>query len=644
MNKKIVFANVLALASLCAFAQEENSVKSLEEVVISDSKFPLAKEKSGKVIVKITAEDLKKNAGQSVASILSTIAGVEINGNHSVAGKNQEYYIRGGRSRQTLIMIDGIPVTDASGISLQYDLRLISVDQVESIEIMKGASSTLYGSGAATGVINIQLKKSSTKAIAGNAFFNVGSQDTATKENNYAPNDYMQGFSVNGTLNKVKYVASLNHNNTTGMSEAKGDNFEPDGADKLNALVRFGVAASKKMDLDFFTNYDRLQNDFDGSYDGVNSADRSQNTASTEQFRFGFSPKVKYNKGEFVIHTAFNTVERGYSILDTYSNTVNDSKYKSRSATADAFNKYTISERLFVVVGGQFQFHEMNSKSKYESIPNTTAKFSTIDPYATIVYNSKLGFNINTGARYNMHNVYGNHLVYNFNPSYVFKKVPLKLLASYSTAYITPSLYQLYSPYGNLDLTPEENSTLEAGFETDLGSKKLLINAVAFQREETNTFEFFTDTTTWESKYINIDGTNVAKGVESMISYVFNAAWKISGNYTFTQTEEKLNRLLPKHKANVSLDVKATSKTLVTLAYQFVDKRKDAFYDAANFVVAPVQLKAYKLVNLNVRQELLKDKLQFFASATNLFNEDFVEVFGYNTKGRNFKIGLNFIF
>ena len=75
-------------------------------------------------------------------------------------------YIRGGRNHQVLILIDGIPVTDASGISLSYDLRLLPVEQIESIEIMKGASSTLYGSGASTGVINITLKKAGKKAIA----------------------------------------------------------------------------------------------------------------------------------------------------------------------------------------------------------------------------------------------------------------------------------------------------------------------------------------------------------------------------------------------------------------------------------------------------------------------------------------------
>jgi vitamin B12 transporter len=191
MKKKVYHFGAFALLfCMTTYAQEQEN--QLKEVVISDSKFALAKEKSGKVIVKITAEELSKQPGQSIASILSTVVGVEINGNQSSGGKNLGSYIRGGRNHQTLIIIDGIPVTDASGVNLEYDLRYLTAEQVESIEVMKGASSTLYGSGAATGVINITLKKASKKELSGNSFFSLGTQTTADKVN-YRPQDFNQG-------------------------------------------------------------------------------------------------------------------------------------------------------------------------------------------------------------------------------------------------------------------------------------------------------------------------------------------------------------------------------------------------------------------------------------------------------------------
>jgi vitamin B12 transporter len=84
-------------------------------------------------------------------------------------------------------------VTDASGINLSYDLRLLPVDQIESIEIMKGAASTLYGSECSY-VINITLKQIK-KAIAGNVYMNMGTQVVA-KENSTKINDFNQGFSL----------------------------------------------------------------------------------------------------------------------------------------------------------------------------------------------------------------------------------------------------------------------------------------------------------------------------------------------------------------------------------------------------------------------------------------------------------------
>lgn len=643
MNKKITLVSAFVLTSLGLFAQENDSIKNLNEVVVSSSKFDLPKEKSGKVIVKITAEELQKRNGQSVANVLNTVAGVEVNGNLGRNGKNLDLYIRGGRSQQNLIMIDGIPVTDASGISLQYDLRLIPIEQVESIEILKGASSTLYGSGAANGVINIILKKSAKKEFSGNAYMSMGSQETIDLNNNYVPQDFSQGFSLNGTINKINYLATLNSNEATGMSEAIGT--EEDKTSKVNSLVKLGYNVTDKLALNFFANFDRLKFNFDNTFDNLNNPDTPFNVATSEQFRFGFAPKFSYKRGEFTINSAFNTIERNYNMFSSWSGSIDESNFKSRSINVDLFNKYDIiQEHLFLVVGGQFQFHEMNSKDKYDQIEKEKAKFSTIDPYFTVVFNSKIGFNVNGGVRLNTHNVYGNHWIGNFNPSYTFNKFPLKVLASISTAYIVPSLYQLYSPYGNLELKPEEDLTIEAGFETNLIDKKLLLNAVAFHREEKNPFGFYTDPVTWSSNYINNEGINNAKGVESMISYAFNQKIKLSGNYTFTQNEKQFDRLIPRHKANAALDIQATSRAFFNVSYLFTDKRNDAYYNASTYSTDKVVLSAYKILNATLKYELVKNQFTVFANATNILNEEFIESVGYNTRGRNFKVGFNFLF
>ncbi len=643
MNNKIVRISALfVLITSCALAQKKDTIVSrieLDEVVISDSKFALPKEKSGKVITKITSEDLKMKEGQSVATILNSVAGVEINGSQSAAGKNLGYYIRGGKSSQVLVLIDGIPVTDASGISFQYDLRLLPAEQVESIEIMKGASSTLYGTGAATGVINITLKKSGKKSIQGNAYLNAGTYNTASTSKT-SPQDYNQGFSVNGNAKKMNYFASLNSTETKGMSQIASPNanvtYEEDRFSRINYLAKLGYKASDKLTLVFFGNYDKIDNDYDGGFDNTGANDISQNHSKSEQSRFGFLPKYKYNNGEFVLNSSFNQIARSYDELDTYSGTVGYSKYDSRNVNADAYNKYEITKSLFVVAGTQYQFFDMNSVTPYGGVARESSKFNMIDPYFTGVYTSDFGLNVNAGVRLNIHSVYGNQLVYNVNPSFDFKAFPIKVLASYSTAFVTPSLYQLYSPYGNTALTPEKNSTVEAGFETNLLDKKIRFSSVGFYREQDNFIGFSS-----AYKYINIEGVNKAKGVETEITFALNQKLKWISNYTFTQVDKALDRLIPKHKVNSSLDYQICPKTTFNVNYQYVDGRNDAFFDGNTYATQKVVLGSYQLVNATARYELVKTRLSVYGTVNNILNADFVENVGYNTLGRNFKLGLN---
>ncbi|MQP52478.1 MULTISPECIES: TonB-dependent siderophore receptor [unclassified Flavobacterium] len=645
MNKKFIGLSVFTLATAFAYAQESDTLKvtNLKEVVVSDTKFAQSKEKSGKIIEVITAQDLEAKKGQNLANVLSQVAGVEINGNQSFNGKNLGYYIRGGRNRQVAIYIDGVPVSDASGINIEYDLRLIPVEQIEKIEVMKGASSTLYGTGAATGVINITLKKSAKKEISGNAYINMGTQNTSETSKTSAQ-DFNQGLSVNGTINKVSYMTTLNSTETKGMSEAAGEDFEEDTFSRVNVLQKIGFKANDKLSFEFFGNYDRIKNTFDNSFDGfIANSDDLNNNSFSEQFRIGFLPKYKYNKGEFAINAGASTIDRVLNISNSWSGTIDNYNYSGRSASIDAFNKYNFSKQVYLVLGVQYQYFDMTQKDAYTDVAREGAKFNLLDPYANFVYNSNFGFNLNAGLRLNFHSEYDTYYVLNINPSYTFKNLPLKILGSISGGYITPSLYQLYGPYGNLGLTPEENATAEFGFESQLLDKKLTINAVGFYREEENTFGFYYNSATFESYYINIDGTYNAKGVEASVRYTLSERFNIGGNYTFTQVEKQLNRLIPKHKGNVDVSYLFKRGTF-GIQYQYVDQRNDAFYNSNIWATQAVDLSAYKLVNSNISYELLPNRLQVFGAVTNILNEDFQEIIGYNTRGRNYKLGLNFMF
>ncbi|MFD2824060.1 TonB-dependent receptor plug domain-containing protein [Lacinutrix iliipiscaria] len=639
MNKKNVLGMLCILSTVFGFSQTEpNVIKpvSLEEVVITDSKFKIKRENAGKVITKITQKDLEKLQGKSIAEIISMTAGVEINGVKSNAGQNLSYNIRGGRNRQVLILIDGIPVTDPSQIANDYDLRLLNADQVESIEILKGASSTLYGSGAASAVINITLKKASKDKLAAN-FRSVLGTNMSSTDDNYAVEDFKNSVAVNGTLNKFIYLASFGNQFTDGLS-AVANGTESDAFNAINGNLKLGYSFSDAFNMNVYGSFDTYKTDFDDGFSGTDA----DHVSISDQYRLGIAPEFKYKNGSITLNAAYNAIER--DIQSSFP-----AQFNAKSYIADVFNRYNFKETLFTVIGVHAQQNEMESfaipfgSSAFEqSINPEDATFTIIDPYVNVVYASDFGLSVNAGARLNNHSEYGSHVVYSANPS--FKKEVgfgyVKGLASYSTAYITPSLYQLFEPtYGNDELQPEENTTIEFGAEIHF-SNKATLSLVYFNRRETN-FIDFVDLGSFTYQYKNVDESFTASGFEFVADYNVSEKLKFQANATYTNVEEDLNLRLPEFKINASIDYAISEASVVSLRYQFNDDRRDSVYNSTTFMNDDVTLESYNLFDFYVSHKIAKDKITLFANVTNILNEDYQELYGYSTRGRNVNIGFN---
>ncbi len=632
MKNKVAFLCALVLMFGINKMKAQEKTEKLKEVVVVATKFEIEKEKVGKIIYKISSEDIKNNKGKSVTDLLNDIAGIHIAGNNSVAGKNKSVYIRGGREYQTLVLIDGVPLSDPSLISNSYDLRLLSLNQIESIEVLNGASSTLYGSGAATAVINIKLKEAKDKKLTLNYLTSFGTNNTQT-ESSIDLNEFNQNLSISGNLGKLNYTASLNTSYLDGMSEAsqsKSDiDFEDDKFNSINSYLNIGYNFSKNIRFNIFGNFDK--NDYD--YDAGGFSDSKINNGEDKQSRFGFSSNIKYKKGSFKLITSFNNNNRSFHNYNSWTDLTDFYEYIGNSFFLEIVNNYKFSNYFQIISGVNYQDQNNETSTPYAEIDSNLAKYNVVDPYLSAVYNSNFGFNLNVGARLNVHSEYGSHLVYNINPSYNFSK-KIRFISSYSTAFIAPSTYQLFSQYGNIDLKPESNTSIEAGFILSL-LKKIELNTVFFYRETKDAIilpDFIT--------YQNTDENSNAKGVEANLDVDILKNIKMKFGYAFTHKSSDKD-YIPKDKITAQIESNAIKNTYLSLRYKNVSKR--TYFDQWG-TGEDIVLKSYSLFDLYGSYEIIKNRATVFLQINNILNADYEEVIGYSTKGRNIKIGLDLNF
>lgn len=648
MKKQLLIVSALAFsfANTNLLAQKNdvknNKVETLEEVVVTATKFKLKKENTGKVITKITQEELQQNAGRSVIDILNNVVGIDVRGINTNATEPRSIYIRGGRSRQVLVLIDGVPVTDQSAINQEFDLRLLTISQIESIEILKGASSTLYGSGAVTAVINIILKKTSKNKVSGSFETSFGTNQTATVQSKESADNNLNA-SINGTLGKFNFLTTFNMSKIAGMSSAKSNTnavFEEDGFYSNNTLVKLGFKFNEQFSIESFLNYD----EFDYSFDAGAFSDTDVNVGNQNQFRYGLKPSFKYNKGELYLLASVNEVKRGLDQFNSFAGTLDNYKFNGRSVNLDLVNKFEFSDNLQLIAGVNYQEHSNQTETPFATIDKDVANFNTIDPYASLVYITDFGLSANVGTRLNMHNVYGNHLVYDGNFAYsAFKNetTSIKLLTSYSTAFIAPSLYQLYDGFaGNIDLNPESNKTFEAGFEASF-QDWINVDVVYFNRKEEDAIIY--DNTTF--KYAN--GSSDANGFEVNTKIVPTSYLTFNASYTYVDRDqfEDFDDYIPANKIIAGVDVTALKNAFFNVTYRNVGER--TIFDrwgSYGTVGEDVILSSYQILDFTANYKLLDDTVTFFGAITNLLNEDYDDILGFSTRGRNYKLGVRLQF
>jgi vitamin B12 transporter len=624
MVAAVIFSGQLKAQNITPIATND-STKSMDEVVITATKFPKRQSETGKVVTVITNAQLQRSSGKDLSQLLNEQAGLVINGANSNPGKDKSVFLRGASSKYTLILLDGIPVTDPSGVGGAFDLRLLSIDQIERIEILKGSQSTLYGSDAIAGVINIITKKSGSKNIGAAGTVSYGSYNT-----------FKGNAVVNGSTQKVDYNIGYTYFKTDGISEAAdktgNSNFDKDGYKENSFNASVGIKATDKLKISPFF---RLA-DYKGNYDDDAFTDGA-GKYNSKFLNTGFISQYKLSQGAI-------TLQYGHAKTDRiFDGTYGKSDFKGRLDNAELFYNTAVGNYVQLLSGINFQQIKMLDTTASKKDPSVTLT----SPYISLYLHNLHGWNVELGGRYNNHSKYGSNFTYSFNPSYLIDKTT-KLFFNYSTGFKAPTLYDLYGKYGsNENLKPEKSTSIEAGVQTTLAENKIELRVVAFDRK-------IKDAIVYGPSFININQDRQHdKGFEIEPTFFINKNLTVRTSYAFVDgdvttpngakdtTYFNLIRR-PKHSFSINIACQASKNLFVNANLKTFSKRTDLFFDPVTFEQSTVELKAYALLDVYAEYKLADGKVKVFADAKNITNSKYTEVYGFNTLGFNLNAGISF--
>ncbi len=649
--KKIFLAAAVIISST-AHAQSDTT-KNLETVVVTANKIEQKQNETGKVITVISRAMLEQNRGRSVGELLNEQVGIIIGGANNNYGTNQTVYVRGGSSANTLIMLDGVPLNDASGVTSEFDLNTFALDQIERIEILKGAQSTLYGSDAVAGVFNF-ISRKTEKGLHADGQISAGSFGTV--RGSIGVRGEKNGWQYNAAYSLLSSKGFSSATDTTGKAGYEKDQFK-------QQVVQFGIGYTKikNLELRAFGKYNFNEADIDA---GAYRDDKDYNY-TTKNFIAGFQSKYNLKKSYLMLIYNYNQYDRSYkddsvdvagvpyASSDPFSFIFQDGKYYGHSHYAELFGNFKLSSRINFVSGVDYRKNNTSQTYAYAikdfgnfiSLPlnRDTASTDQYSVYGSVLYNDQKHFSLGIGGRFNHHSVYGNMHTFSVNPAYSIKRY--KIFANVSSAYRVPSLYQLFSEYGNKNLKPERSVNYEAGIQYQ--SEKINARLVAFKRDIKDVFAFYTDYTTYVSYYINYDKQK-DHGAEFELTVKPVKSLVTSFNYTYTYGHlETLNNAgkdsifynlyrRPKHIFNIRVAYQPTEKLILSVSARSVS----AFYEP-RYLADALKVKGYTVFNAYGSYKL-KKQIRLFADIQNITDEKYADQPGFNTRRFSVHGGLAF--
>lgn len=610
----VVMGLVLAM---CGSAAAEEVFTQMKEVVVTATRDEIPIEQVGSSITVVTAKEIELQQKQTVADVLRMVPGLDVatNGSFGVTS----VYMRGAKAEHTLVLMDGVEMNDPSHPNGGYNFANLTVQNIERIEILRGPQSTLYGSQAMGGVINLITKRGEGKPEA-SLSIEAGSHHT-----------FQENANLSGSTRFMQYALDVSRLDTGGISAAnsKNGNTENDLYQNSTVSARIGIAPTDNLDFDGMVRYTRSHTALDGYPPPLYSlSDVPGYYLTTDQL---------YVRGEANLSLFNNLWEQklGVSLNDSRQDYSDSSYLNGQSVKADWQHILHINRLNDLTCGVEHKEDHAESDGMERKHAHTTSVYvqdhlKLFDRWFTTL-----------GLRVDDHSSFGTEATYRLTTAYNVLETGTKIRGSYGTGFRSPSLYELYAPAlpmwgflgGEPDLKPEKSRGWDVGLEQSIPSIKTTIGLSWFSNTFKDMIRYTTDPLTWSSYYENAARAH-ARGAEITAALQPFENLQLKAAYTYTETEDdtigsttygKEWTYRPKHKYSIDTSYRFLQKGTINLGLIYVGNR---YRDSSN----TQKMGNYTLVNLAGSYDITKN-LQLFGRIDNLFDREYEEVYGYGTPG-----------
>lgn len=641
MNTRILTAALLAAApatpALAQTAPELAGDKGNEGIVVTALRTPLAVERISSNVTVLDEEAIVALQPVAVTDALLRTPGISLSRNGGY-GTTTSLRIRGADAGQSVMVIDGMRISDPSSTAGGYGFSNLFTDDIDRIEILRGPQSILWGSDAIGGVVNVRTRRP-TRPLEGSFALEAGTYDTVSAR-----------AGIGGTSEAIDWRLAGSHFTTRGIS-ARANGTEADGFTRSSGSGTVTVRVAPGVSLDLRGYWSTSDNDFDG-FSGDTRA-----YGLTEEWSGYAGLNFELFDGRLVNRVAVLQTETDRENYDP-TRTIRQIDFDAhgRLRRYEYQGTFTASEMVQAVFGVEREEQRMTTASPSDSTAPYTLTPNSADTnsvYGELRVMPLAGLTLNGGARYSDQSRFGGNTVLSAGAVYTPNEGATVFRASYSEGYKAPSLYQMFSIYGVDDLSPEKAKGWEVGAEHAFG-EALKLSATWFQRDTDNLIDFaYCPTSGVQPDVCYVPGTQTtrfgyyanvraakARGLELAAAGRLGVFFA-EGNYSWIKAEDRTEgsstygrqlQRVPRHLANAEAGIDLPQGLRASVAARYSG-------ESFNAATGTAKLDDYWLVDLRAQWQVMEG-LIVQGRVENLTDKDYETVAGYGTLGRTVTLGL----